>query len=150
MRTLQWVALVLVALSMAGCGGNAGSKLDFVPLKGKVTLDGVPLTVGTVTLFPQLGTKGPACSGALNSSGEFAIIGPDGKPGAPVGKHKVCVICPYDPAAGSSPSGEAAPASSGAPCNVPEIYQSEATTTLGVIEVKKPETPPLNLDLKSK
>ena len=147
MYTMRSMLLVFFSCILAGCGGDSEPGVDYVPLNGKVMIDGMPLTVGTVTLFPQPGTKGPACSGTINSNGEFGIISPDGKPGAPVGKHKVCVICPFDPATGSSSAGNA-PASSSRPCNVPAKYQAAMSTDLSV-EVKKPETPLFNIDLKS-
>jgi hypothetical protein len=79
----------------AGCG-QGGQAL--VPVTGKVTVAGQPLSGGHVSLFPYTGqpVQGPTegagglSTGTIDSSGTYSIS-TDGRSGAPVGKYKVTV-----------------------------------------------------------
>jgi len=77
---------------MVGCGEPAAP--PNAPVKGKVTIDGKPLTAGNVSLIsqtpPPAGMQASMSAGQINSSGEFEIF-TAGKSGAPVGKYKVSV-----------------------------------------------------------
>jgi hypothetical protein len=61
-------SLVLVVLSIGGCGGGGGRQA----IEGSVTLDGKPMEKGQITFVPQGDTKGPT-AGAEVVGGKFAI-----------------------------------------------------------------------------
>ena len=87
---------VSVVLAAAGCSGGVKT----VPVSGKVTLGGVPVSPegegwsGTVTYHPdeEKGTKagGPLLLGTIGEQGAYAISG-GGKAGVPPGWYKVTV-----------------------------------------------------------
>ena len=54
---LNFLLLGVTLFSGFGCDSGSGSKIEFVPVKGKVTIDGMPLTVGSVVLVPNKGTN---------------------------------------------------------------------------------------------
>ena len=90
LRGLVGVSLTLGVMMLAGCG-DSGPKV--VPVTGKVTLDGTPLTIGTVTFYPDeskgntvVGTS----TGMIQSDGSYKL-NYNGKDGAPVGWYKVTV-----------------------------------------------------------
>jgi hypothetical protein len=83
-RVVAFVA-VLVAL---GCG-SGGTKLNLVPVSGKITLDGAPMTTGTVVFTPEDTSQKFTPSGIIDN-GNYKLF-TDGKEGAPVGKYKVSV-----------------------------------------------------------
>jgi len=86
-------ALCVVALMTAvSCGG-----LKVVPVGGKVTVDGQPLTRGFITFNPDP-AKGNnarvACTSRIGGDGQYALYTDDGshvKKGAPVGWYKVTI-----------------------------------------------------------
>ena len=65
-RSLVCVVCLLV---LAGCG--QGSQRQ--SLEGTVTLDGQPLSEGSITFRPQEGTSGPTAGGKI-SEGHFRIL----------------------------------------------------------------------------
>jgi hypothetical protein len=89
----RYLAVVCLCglLVAVGCGPS-GPKL--VPVSGKVTLDGQPLTAGAVSFSPD-SAKGNkekvAPTGSINSSGVYELS-TEGKSGAPVGWYKVTVV----------------------------------------------------------
>jgi hypothetical protein len=87
------VALVI------GCGDSGGSKL--LPVVGKVTVDGKPLTTGTgkISCRPVKGSatsQQPAAD--IEEDGTYRLV-TDGKEGAPPGRYQVLVVdvVPRDP-----------------------------------------------------
>ena len=75
-----------------GCGGHSGEK--FVPVAGKVTLDGNTLSVGAVSFRPDA-SRGNASmhvpTGSIDSQGNYELI-TIGKKGAPPGWYRVLVF----------------------------------------------------------
>ncbi len=92
----------VAALSVAtGCGPAAGT---LVPVSGKITIQGLPLPFGTITLVPNddnatkpdtisrrgLGAKSQP-NGTIGADGSYSLM-TDGKPGAPQGIYKVTIF----------------------------------------------------------
>jgi hypothetical protein len=96
----------LVVLAGAGLVLGCGQKdVSLAPVSGKVTVDGQPLTSGSVSLLLDvpLGNEGAKEASKAPTAGlSGGKIGPDGtykiytggKEGAPLGKYKVRVIPP--------------------------------------------------------
>ena len=78
---------VVVAL---GCGSK-----KFVPVSGKVTLNGKPLPDAAVSFQPIAGKgsleAGVASTGKTNQNGEFTLTADTGESGAVVGKHNIII-----------------------------------------------------------
>lgn len=122
-RIFLVAALALPLLSLPGCGDEA---VELVPVKGKVLLNGQPLTIGSITTTPPTGR------------GAYAPIGPDGtfeltsgrEPGAVPGVHKVAVVATE----GAGFQGAEAPATTGKSL-VPAHYNNADSSEL-TIDVK--------------
>jgi hypothetical protein len=87
------LAVVLV-WSSSGCSNNAtGDKL--LPVSGKVTYKGEPLTTGTVILVADV-EKGNTTKheprGPIDNQGNYEVSVTAGQPGAPPGWYKIAVI----------------------------------------------------------
>jgi hypothetical protein len=82
-----WSALAALgnALLLCGCWGNG---LDLAEVRGKVLLDGKPLTKGHVLTQPQAGR---GSNGNIQSDGTFELSSGREK-GALVGHHAVSVV----------------------------------------------------------
>src|SRR5258708_3597923 len=117
--------LIGVALLLAlGCG--PGKK--FVPVSGKVTLNGKPL-VNAMVSFQPIAAKGSVEAGVgsqakTNEQGEFTLKASTGELGALVGKHQV-IISSASPQTGDD---DARPPRGGWPLaeKVPSRYNSES------------------------
>jgi hypothetical protein len=79
------ISLGGLAVAFVGCGGD-----DFNPeyrqVSGTVTLDGVPLNKGTVSLMPDAGTN--TAAGEIDSSGKFQLSTHKLGDGVPPGKYR--------------------------------------------------------------
>jgi hypothetical protein len=121
----QWwsvVGLTVVALSTIGCGDGGPA---FAEVRGKVLLDGKPMTKGFVTTQPSAGR---GANGAIQPDGSFELS--SGRvPGALVGPHAVAVVA-YE-----NPGAEGAEADMGK-LLVPQRYTSPMSSQLS-IEVKE-------------
>lgn len=84
------IALVaLLLLPCAGCGSKAGTfAATTVPVKGKVTYQGKPLTKGTIKFEPDSGRE---AHGEINSDGSFVLTTFKEGDGAVPGLHRVAV-----------------------------------------------------------
>jgi hypothetical protein len=88
----------MVCAGLFGCGAS-GEKLT--PVVGKVTVDGAPLTTGSVTFHPnaQKGNSSPHLPvGMLDAQGNYKLMSAT-KEGAPPGWYQVTVSAqePIDP-----------------------------------------------------
>ena len=94
------VTCVLIA-AICGCGSAKGPALAKV--RGLVTLDGLPLTKGSVEFTPDSsqGTRGRMAIGAIQPDGTFDLTTFKSGDGAIVGCHTVAIVCndyrPTDP-----------------------------------------------------
>jgi hypothetical protein len=91
----RWLVLVLCCSGSACPGCGPGGKL--VPVTGRVTLDGVPLSGGTVVLAPEASGDGIrlAPSGTINEAGEYELR-TAGRTGAPPGRYRATVVVAGD------------------------------------------------------
>lgn len=79
----------LFLLPCTGCGSKAQSfTATTVPVKGKVTYQGKPLTKGTVTFEPDSGRE---AHGEIKSDGSFVLTTFKEGDGAVPGLHRVAV-----------------------------------------------------------
>ena len=89
-RTLRTTALLfssLPLLLLAGCGKSTPT---MAPVKGKVTLNGQPLTSGTVITIPEAGR---GARGVIGADGSFELQTFEKKiDGAIIGTHRVGVV----------------------------------------------------------
>ncbi|MGD0039728.1 MAG: hypothetical protein ABSE84_04780 [Isosphaeraceae bacterium] len=85
-----WFVLAVVLLSSCwGCGSNAGPYVGkTVPVKGKVTYKGKPLTRGEILFEPDSGRE---ANGNIQPDGTFELSTFKAGDGAIPGKHRVAV-----------------------------------------------------------
>jgi hypothetical protein len=93
-RLPLFLAAWFVGISTTGCGDSSGVGRT-VPVAGKVTVDGAPLTAkSTVVLFKPDASKGNTSSfeptGTVDEDGNYTLK-TNGKNGAPPGWYKVVV-----------------------------------------------------------
>lgn len=100
-------------------------------VSGLVRLEGTPLTSGTVQFIP-LGNRGelsPRLTGVIGHDGQFSLIGPGGKPGAPEGVYVVTIHPAQSSVNGSAINGTTfARSEHRVEMVLPEIYSSEETS----------------------
>ena len=100
MSRLSFLAVVLLALGILGCGAGGPRMPKLYAVKGKVTYKGKPVAKCTITLASEnlgAGLEG-GFSGKLNDAGEFELSAPGGKTGAAAGKYKVILNLPAEEA----------------------------------------------------
>lgn len=80
----------LFLLPCAGCGSRTGTTYTTatLPVKGKVTLNGKPVTKGTVTFEPDSGRE---AHGNIQSDGTYVLTTFKEGDGAVPGTHRVAV-----------------------------------------------------------
>jgi hypothetical protein len=91
--------LKLLLLPVIGMFLGCGHRAAVAPVKGKVLLDGRPLTTGVVNTLPSAGR---GAHGEIQSDGSFQLHTFANNDGALIGDHKVAVAA-YDPSAGRTP-----------------------------------------------
>lgn len=79
------VGILCLLLLVVGCSDGRPTR---VPVSGQVTIDGEPLTKGSVRFVPE-GARPSA--GALDAEGRFTLTCYDGEDGAVLGTHRVQV-----------------------------------------------------------
>lgn len=145
MARLTVVLSFIVTVALAGCG-DGKVHLKHYPVKGKVTLNGKPVTkciINLSTLAPVKGGDG-GYSGKLDDNGEFTIKSTTGESGAPPGKYKVTFYTPPEEAMKAMTSGKGKKGYEAANPFPPEY--SSAQTSKKEIEVK-PESNNLTIEL---
>jgi hypothetical protein len=104
-------------LPLLGCGSSGGGKL--LPVSGKVTLKGSPLTGGHIAFHPDLdkGNKGKGVpTGSIGADGTYKLS-TEGKAGAPAGWYKISVATNF-------------PGMEGTPVPINSKYNSPTTSGL--------------------
>jgi hypothetical protein len=132
-------AIALALFLVAGCDGSGSLQ----KVTGKVTVDGAPLTTGSVRFVPDAakGNKSkdePA--GQIGSDGTYTLI-TNGKPGAPAGWYKVTVNATEVPESSNPFGGKALVAPR---FNVPE------TSGLSVEVVSSPKSGAYDLTVSAR
>ncbi len=84
LKSMTLAALLLSAHS--GCSGS-GARPTLVPVKGKVTYKGQPLTKGIIRFEPD--GYGRMATGELQADGTFVLTTYENGDGAVVGQHRV-------------------------------------------------------------
>jgi hypothetical protein len=102
--------LALTCVAALGCGSELPSTVS-----GKVTLDGAPLTKGTVTFAPQ--GEGRIAYGEIDSSGNYTVRTLNDQ-GMQVGEYNVTII-----ATGEAPASDIPP-----PLLTPAKYANAQTS----------------------
>jgi len=82
-RRLSLPILAILLTVFTGCGDN---RPDRVPVSGRVTIDGTPLTYGHVRLVPD---NARPSGGRLDAQGRFTLTCYDGQDGAVPGHHRI-------------------------------------------------------------
>jgi hypothetical protein len=126
-------------LLLFGLGIPACSSRPAVPVEGKVTLDGKPLTHGSIAFWPEDESLPPAC-GEITKEGTYALYS-EGQEGAVVGTYRVTVVC-------QSEVDSTAPEK--VKSFVPEKYSRKETSKLVVRVVEDPADGAYDLNLNLK
>jgi len=89
--SLKLIPVLILSLTLSACGGGPSDTPPMAPVKGVVTLDGKPLTTGTIQFTPDKdrGTTGRMALGGIKEDGTFELMGD----GAQVGHHLVSIEC---------------------------------------------------------
>jgi hypothetical protein len=141
-QTWRRLGYTLVS-AMAGCCCGCGSQpFETAKVTGSVTLDGNPVTEGSVLFTPA---QGWPARGELDAQGRFTLSTYEDQDGAIVGQHEIAIIAQSGP--DPSEHFERPPP---APTKwlIPERYGSRATSGLRY-EVKMGEPNEVALELYS-
>jgi len=84
-RTAQVLAWPVALLLLAGCGSG---RPETVPVSGKITYDGKPVTEGKIVFHPE---QGRSASGQIGPDGSYTLTTFDKGDGAVLGKHRVTI-----------------------------------------------------------
>jgi hypothetical protein len=129
-RTGWYVAALLIGGAAFAAGCSRGGE-NLAPVSGKLTVDGKPLTTGSVSFRPDASQGNGSQhqpNGAIDAEGKFELYVPPDRKGAPLGWYRVVVTAYDDPQPGK-------PLKS----FIDMKYSDEKTTTLKVEVVAKPE-----------
>jgi hypothetical protein len=69
---LRMQRFLMIGLMLCCCGCGRSDGLQRAAVGGKVTLDGVDVSEGTIAFYPSGGSKGPAVGGIIQD-GQYAI-----------------------------------------------------------------------------
>ncbi len=73
-----------------GCGSSSGTPVTLIPVKGKVTYKGQPVTKGIIQFEPD--GYGRAASGHLQSDGTFELTTLKPGDGVVAGEHRISIV----------------------------------------------------------
>ena len=124
----------LLLLILPGCGGSG---VNTVPVTGKVTYQGSPMTHGKVTFSPEDKKLGRPAEGIIDPEGNFSLTTIRADDGALPGEYRVAVLA-FVP-------GTANAVSRGKPA-IPEKFFQHATSGLTATVDDRATT--VDLDLK--
>lgn len=127
---------ILGSVSLSGC--ESSNKLQTAEVTGRVTIDGRPLSMGTVMFVPE---HGKMATGRIESNGTFRLSTYGSNDGVIVGKCRAAVMV-------ITSAGEENELEPARPSPIPAKYSAVGTSGLEY-EVKAGETNLFHLDLKS-
>ncbi len=88
-RSTSTILGLLFLGASCGCGSAAGSLPSLIPVKGKVTFKGQPLTKGVITFDPT--DYGRAATGQLQADGTYVLTTYKDGDGIVAGLHKISI-----------------------------------------------------------
>jgi hypothetical protein len=89
-RAATIASVLVLCLAIVGCGSlSTAQGAPTLPVKGKVTYKGKPLTKGTITFQPE--GAGKDATGEIQPDGTFVLTTYKKDDGAVVGKHRVTI-----------------------------------------------------------
>lgn len=138
--------LLLLCLLITGCAQGPTDTPPLARVKGTVTLDGKPLTSGSVQFTPDQnrGTTGRMALGNINEDGTFELMTITAGDGAQVGYHLVAIES-YE----SSSFDPNQPVNQSPKSLIPKRYTDPKTSAL-TAEVKSGEENTFTFELKTK
>lgn len=137
------LAVAIVVLALAGCGGKEGFTGPTGTVNGKVTYKGGPIPAGSLVTF--LSSEGYAASGTTSEDGSYKLTY-EGSENIPATTYKVQLSPPAATASDqlidpSQPLPEAPPEP------FPSKYAASSTSGLE-FTIKEGENPPIDFDLE--
>jgi len=130
-----WCVVGLLTLVLSGC--RPAHQRDTAPVRGRVTLDGAPVTSGFVIVTPEIGRM---AKGIIQSDGSFTMGTYNANDGVQLGKHPV-VVHPVPADEGGSFKHPPGP-------SIPEQYGVSSRSGLE-IDVTPEGIDNLNIELRS-
>lgn len=127
----RWMNRAIVFAFCCGLTGCSGKEFDTYPVTGSITVNGSPLTTGSVTFVSTSG--GPPATGEIGPDGRYTLTTEKPNDGATPGKYTVMVVAVADTSNRSPEDRSPLP-----PPVVPEKYLSTYTSGL-TAEVKAGE-----------
>ncbi|WP_417378405.1 carboxypeptidase regulatory-like domain-containing protein [Gimesia sp.] len=93
--SLKLIPVLILYFSLTSCSQGPTDTPPLAPVKGVVTLDGKPLTTGTIQFTPDKdrGTTGRMALGGIKEDGTFELMTIKKGDGAQVGHHLVSIEC---------------------------------------------------------
>ena len=85
--TLSYLIVFVSLLCVVGCGDGRPTR---VPVSGQVTIDGKPLTEGTIQFYPVAGGRQSGTS--IGEDGRFVLTTFEQGDGIPVGDYSVAIM----------------------------------------------------------
>lgn len=131
--------VLILGLSIAGCGGGPDDRPELGEVQGTVKMDDKPLAGATVKFQPENGRPSTATT---DEAGHYELIYRPGVPGAAVGKHTVEIRSFRE----ANPDADDPALHAGQKETVPVEYNEESTLTA---DVKAGENEPIDFNLKS-
>lgn len=131
-------SLMSMLFACIGCGPGLPPT---APVKGKVLLNGQPLTTGRVITVPEAGR---GANGIIQPDGSFELSTYGDRDGAAIGKNKVGIVAYED-------TGRHGPEAGYGRLLVPERYANPETSQLTInVKVDQENVVELNLTTKSR
>lgn len=144
----QYFVMIVLAATVIGCGSKE-PQLEFIPVRGVVTLDNKPLANADVRTTPVGKTMGKGGGGRTNEQGEFQIVHSRGEKGLPEGEYTATVSLRQNPDGSFPPPDDPTPPmESPAVEKLPARYVDPTQTQLK-FTVSKDTTSSIRLELTS-
>jgi hypothetical protein len=140
---------VLAAVVLSGCGGGDPDRKPTAKVTGKVTLEGAPISGGSLIFAPMSDGKsnlvGKSGQATIKSDGTFIVSTYGTDDGAIIGKHRVLFSPPPTAAPSATAAHDAAPPVdplAGLVAKQPEVEVAKGGSQINIELVKQPAEPP--------